>query len=107
MLSSDSDVASYRPLETVQAALVRRTRSGAAIGPGQALTLEEALRAHTISAAYALRMEDRIGSIEPGKLADLAVVDADLTSTPIDAIADCDIWLTMLGGDIVHEQAPV
>ena len=107
VLSSDSDVASYRPLETVQAALVRRTRSGAAIGPGQALTLEEALRAHTISAAYALWMEDRIGSIEPGKLADLAVVDADLTSTPIDAIADCDIWLTMLGGDIVHEQAPV
>jgi hypothetical protein len=107
VLSSDSDVASYRPLATVQAALVRKTRSGAAIGPGQALTLEEALRAHTISAAYALRMEDRIGSIEPGKLADLTVVDADLTSTPIDAIADCEIWLTMLGGDIMHEQAPI
>ena len=107
VLSSDSDVTSYRPLDTVQAAIDRRTRSGVAIGADQALTLEEALRAHTISAAYALRMDDRIGSIEPGKLADIVVVDADLNNTAIDEIAGCGIWLTMLGGVVLHGIDPV
>ena len=102
VLSSDSDVTSYRPLDTVQAAMARRTRSGVPIGASQALTLDESLRAHTISAAYALRLDDRIGSLEPGKLADVTVVDADLTSTPIDEISQASIWMTLLGGQVVH-----
>jgi predicted amidohydrolase YtcJ len=98
VLSSDSDVTSYRPLDTIGAAIQRRTRAGRDIGASESITLDEALRAHTISAAYALRMEDRLGSLETGKLADLAIVDGDLTTTPVDALASLGNWLTVIGG---------
>ena len=104
VLSSDSDVTSFRPLDTIRAAIERRTSSGAPIGVSQALTLEEALRAHTISAAYALRMEDRIGSIEVGKLADVTVVDGDLEGAPIEALSTFDSWLTLIDGRIEHAR---
>jgi predicted amidohydrolase YtcJ len=106
VLSSDSDVTSYRPMDTIRSAIDRRTRVGAAIGASQALTLEEALRAHTISAAYALRMEDRIGSIEVGKLADVIVVDGDLASTKVEEISSLRIWLTLLDGRVEHAEEP-
>jgi hypothetical protein len=106
VLSSDSDVTSYRPLHTIRSAIERRTSSGIPIGASQALTLEEALRAHTISAAHALRMEDRIGSIEVGKLADVVVVDGDLTSTKVEEISSLGIWLTLLDGRVEHAEDP-
>ena len=106
VLSSDSDVTSYRPLDTIRSAIGRRTRAGANIGASQALTLEEALRAHTITAAYALRMEDRIGSIEVGKLADVVVVDGHITDTNVEEISSLDIWLTVLAGRVEHAKDP-
>jgi predicted amidohydrolase YtcJ len=102
VLSSDSDVASYRPLDTIQAAVTRRTLSGAPIGADRALTVEQAVRAHTISAAYALFAEDSLGSIEAGKLADVTVIDGDLFATPSDEIGDLAVWMTVLDGRIVH-----
>ncbi|GAA3204027.1 amidohydrolase [Nonomuraea roseoviolacea subsp. carminata] len=105
VLSSDSFVSSLRPMETVANAVRRRTREGGPIGAEQAITLEEALRAHTLDAAYALRMEDRIGSLAPGKLADVAVLDADVRSLPAEALAGVDAWLTMLDGRVVHRSA--
>jgi predicted amidohydrolase YtcJ len=107
VLSSDSDVTSYRPLETIRNAIARRTVSGAEIGADQALTLEEAIRAHTISGAYALRMEDRIGSLEPGKLADVTVVDGDLEQTPVEEIGSLGVWMTMVGGLVRHAMNPL
>jgi predicted amidohydrolase YtcJ len=104
VLSSDSDVASYRPLETIQAAVTRRTMGGAPIGPGEALTVEEAVRAHTIMAAYALFAEREMGSIEAAKLADVAVIDGDLFATPRDEIRELEIWMTVLDGRIVHAR---
>jgi predicted amidohydrolase YtcJ len=106
VLSSDSDVTSFRPLDTIQASIERRTRSGDEIGAAEALRLEQALTAHTLVAAYALRMEDRIGSIEPGKLADITVIDGDLTATPVDELSSLGIWLTMLGGRVEHATDP-
>jgi predicted amidohydrolase YtcJ len=76
VLSSDSDVTSYRPLDTIGSAIARRTAGSPSVHPSA--HAREALRAHTISAAYALFMEDRIGSIEVGKLAD--VVGSTATS---------------------------
>ena len=100
VLSSDSDVASYRPLDTIQAAVSRTTMEGRPIGDDQALTVEEAVRAHTIDAAFSIRAEDRLGSIEAGKLADLVVIDGDPFSAP-DAIGEMEIWMTMLAGTTV------
>jgi len=99
VLSSDSFVASYRPLETIQAAVLRRTREGEPIGADQALTVEEAVHSYTVEAARSLGLEDRIGSLEPGKLADLVVLDGDLFTTPPERIAELPVWLTVVGGE--------
>ena len=61
MLSSHSFVTTYRPLHHISAAVNRRTRTGQAIGPDQALTVEEAIRGYTIDAARSFFAEDRLG----------------------------------------------
>jgi predicted amidohydrolase YtcJ len=101
VLSSDAFVSSLRPLDTISAAMTRRTRTDAPIGAEQRLTLDEALRAHTTDAAYSIGMDDRIGSLQPGKLADIAIVDGDLLSTPPERIGALGMWKTILGGEIV------
>jgi len=101
-LSSDADVTSFRPLETVANAVARVTMGGRPIGADQALTVEEAIRAHTIGAAHALFADDRLGSIEPGKYADLTVIDGDPFAVDPGEIRSLPIWMTVIGGDIVH-----
>ncbi|MBA3687551.1 MAG: amidohydrolase [Chloroflexi bacterium] len=101
-ISSDAFVQSYRPLDTIAAAMQRVTPSGFQVGPDQELTIEEALAAHTINAARAIHMEDRIGSIEVGKLADFAVLDGDLLATPAEDIRRIPIWMTVIGGEPLH-----
>jgi predicted amidohydrolase YtcJ len=63
------------------------------------------IRAFTINAAYSLNLEDRLGSIEPGKYADLIVIDRDLTVIPADQIAQTKVLLTLVGGKEVF-RAP-
>lgn len=104
-ISSDAFVQSYRPLDTIAAAMHRVTPNGVRIGPDQELTVEEALAAHTINAARALHLEDRIGSIEVGKLADFAVLDGDPLATPAEAIRGIPIWMTVVGGEVLHSAA--
>jgi predicted amidohydrolase YtcJ len=100
VLSSDAFVSSLRPLDTISAAMSRRTRSGTPIGEDHRMTLEEALRAHTIDAAVAISMEDRIGSLQPGKLADVTIVDGNLEATPPERIASLEMWMTILDGEV-------
>lgn len=104
VISSDSYVASLRPLDSIASAMLRRTRDGAEIGPDQALTLEEAVRAHTIDAAVALRMEDRIGSITPGKLADLTILDGNLFAMPVETISGMSTWMTVVDGSVAYRS---
>jgi predicted amidohydrolase YtcJ len=105
VLSSDSDVASFRPLDTIANAVRRTTASGAVMGEDQCLSVEEALRAHTADAAFALHRERDIGSIEVGKLADLVVVERDLVGLPPSRITDVPVWMTVLDGAIVHQAS--
>ena len=105
-ISSDAFVQSYRPLDTIAAAVHRVTPSGFKVGPDQELTVEEAVAAHTINAARALHMEDRIGSIEVGKLADFTVLDGDLLATPAEAIRALPVWMTVVGGEVLYSAAP-
>jgi predicted amidohydrolase YtcJ len=102
-ISSDAFVQSYRPLDTVSAATWRVTPDGTRAGARHELSIEEAIRAHTIDAARAIRMEDRVGSIEAGKLADVAVIDGDLLAAEPARIGELDTWLTILDGEIVHD----
>jgi predicted amidohydrolase YtcJ len=70
------------------------------IGDDQRMTLDEALRAHTIDAAVAIGMEDRIGSLQPGKFADITVIDGVLEATAPEQIASLGTWMTMLDGEV-------
>lgn len=68
----------------------------------QALSLHEALRGITVNAAYAMHQDDITGSLEPGKLADLIVLDQNLFQVPAEDISDTRVLMTMVGGEVVH-----
>ncbi|MGH3273760.1 MAG: amidohydrolase, partial [Streptosporangiaceae bacterium] len=102
VISSDSDVASYRPLDTIAAAMARTTHAGQDIGIDQRLSLEEALFAHTRDAAFAIGREDSLGSLRPGHYADLVILDGDLRRVPPAALADLPVAATMIDGEFAH-----
>jgi predicted amidohydrolase YtcJ len=76
---------------------------GDQVNPGQHLTRAEAIRLFTRNNSWFLRMEDKIGSIEPGKLADLAVLDRDYFAVPDADIKKIRSVLTIVDGKIVHD----
>jgi predicted amidohydrolase YtcJ len=80
---------------------------GQQVNPGEQLTREDALRYRTRESSWFLRMEDRIGSIEPGKLADLVALDRDYFSVPDVEIKKIRSVLTVVDGRIVHESEGV
>jgi predicted amidohydrolase YtcJ len=98
VISSDSDVTTYRPLVTIAHAMQRRTLSGRVVGERHRLSLDEALFAHTIDAAYAVGLEHRIGSLEPGKAADLTWLASDLRALDASEIVAVDVVATYLDG---------
>ena len=104
MISSDSDVSSYRPLTTIANAMRRATRAGVVLGDRHRLSLEQALLAHTADAAYAVCLEHRVGTLEPGKAADLVVLSDDLRRLAPEEIAEVPVGRTMIGGETVFER---
>jgi len=83
--------------------LARQTQQGAEIWPEEKLTREQAIRFYTINNAYLSFDETKKGSLEPGKLADLIMVDTDLLKCPVDAVRQTKVVLTVVGGKIVWE----
>lgn len=102
---SDAMVVSYDPFLTMWWMVTRKTvTTEDALGPEQAISIEDALRLYTIGSATTMFWEDKIGSIEKGKLADLAVLDRDILTVPNDEIKDIRVLMTMLGGTVVYEE---
>jgi predicted amidohydrolase YtcJ len=104
---SDWFVAPPTPLEGIYAAVTRRTLDGARPGgwvPAQRISVEDALRAYTAGAAYAEFMEGQKGTIARGMLADLALIDRDLTRVAPETIRDARVVLTVVGGRVVYER---
>lgn len=101
---SDSPICHADPLRAIQAMVTRRSDSGACLGPGEAVSLWEALRAYTWLGAYAGREEGLKGSLAVGKLADLCLLDRDLFAAPPEEIAQAKVTTTILGGKIVHGE---
>jgi len=104
---SDWPVAPLDPLLGLDAAVNRRTLDGKHPGgwfPEQKVTLAQAIRAYTLDAAYAAFLDDRTGSLTPGKYADLVVLDMDLFAVPADRIKGAKVDLTMLAGRVVYER---
>lgn len=102
--SSDSPVSSFLPLEGVQAAVMRRDPEGDVIGPGQQISVTEALQMYTSGGAYVSFEERQKGSLVPGKLADLVVLDRDPFQTPFDELATIQVEMTVVGGEIVYQK---
>lgn len=104
---SDWFVAPPDPIMGIYAAVTRRTLDEARPQgwvPEQKITVEEALRAYTVGSAYASFEEGVKGSLEPGKVADLAIIDRDLTQIPPETIREAKVVLTIVGGKIVFDR---
>lgn len=97
-LHADSPMYPPEPFRLMRTAVTRRTRLGETIAPGQAISAEQALRAITIDAAWQLFAEDRVGSIEVGKLADFTLVDRNPLDVAPDDLDQLKINATWLGG---------
>ncbi|MEX2227677.1 MAG: amidohydrolase [Dehalococcoidia bacterium] len=101
---NDGGVTRIEPLRNMQVAVTRRSRSGRSLAPEECVSVEEAIRAQTIDAAYQLFMDDIVGSVEVGKYADLVVLSRDITSVPVEQIADVEVVATLLAGQVVSGE---
>ena len=97
-IHSDAPVTPLDPLFTAWCAVNRQTASGRILGPNERIDVEDALRAITLGAAFTLRLDHLVGSIEPGKYADFAVLDDDPTTVPVEALKDVPVWGTVIDG---------
>ena len=105
MGSDGTIVATYNPFHTIWEYTAGKVFPDIVkLQPDDVITREEALIAHTRSNAYLLHMEDKLGTLEAGKLADLVVLDRDYLTVPIDEIYTLEPVLTMVGGAVVFEQ---
>jgi len=100
-------VASYNPFTALSWSLVdSKIDGGVQRGPQQVPTRVDALRAYTIGSAWFSFDENKRGSLEPGKVADLAVLSKDYMTVPADQIDSIESLLTMVGGKIVYAAGP-
>ncbi len=97
---SDMPMAPAKPMQLVWAAVNRNTAEGPVAGPQHKVSVDTALKAITIDAAYSIRMEGRVGSIEVGKDANLTVLDKSPYDVPPSALKDVRVWGTMLEGRV-------
>ena len=106
-LGSDWYVAPADPLAGIYAAVTRRTLDGRNPGgwvPEQRITVEQALRGYTSEGAYASFEEDRKGMLKPGMLADMVLIDRDLTAIAPETIRDAKVLKTIVGGQVVYTK---
>lgn len=102
---SDAPITQLNPLFTAWCAVQRKTSSGRVLGSGECISVADALRAITIGAAYTLKMDHLVGSIEVGKFADFAVLEEDPLEINPDNLKDLPVWGTVLGGRVFQSPA--
>jgi predicted amidohydrolase YtcJ len=100
---TDYPINTLNPFINMYIMVTRKDMNGAVYGADQAVTREEALRLYTSSAAYYSFSEDATGSIEPGKLADLAILSDDPLTVSESALKDITVLRTIVGGRTVFE----
>ena len=106
---SDYPVTPFPARYGLWSSVVRKTLNGVyglqPFGTAESVDIHVALKSYTIWAAHQLFLEDRVGSLEPGKDADIAVWDRDLYSIPSDDLKNLKCELTLLRGKVVHHDA--
>ena len=81
-------------------------RTGGSYVPEERISVGDALSAYTLGSARAAFFDDRVGTLEVGKLADLAVLSQDIFVVPSQSIAATRVLMTMVGGRVVYRQDP-
>lgn len=99
-IHSDAPVTPLGPLFTAWCAVNRITASGRIQGEGEKISVEQALYAITMGAAYTLHLDGEVGSIEVGKRADFAVLEEDPAEVAPEALKDVAVWGTVQGGRV-------
>jgi len=98
---SDCPVAPPNPLHGIYTAVCRKTESGKPVLPDERIPSVDALRMYTLHAARAMGKETAIGSITPGKFADIAVLSDDPLKVPADNVKDIEVDMTLINGEVV------
>jgi hypothetical protein len=101
---TDAPVTPFNPFIAMWGDVTRGTVAAGVLGKDQAVTPLESLRMHTIWSARGLMMDDRIGSIEIGKYADLAVVSDDVLAIDPEKLKDVQAEMTILSGKVVYQR---
>jgi predicted amidohydrolase YtcJ len=96
-------IAPLNPWSHIAYAVTGLDSFGNQVNAGQQLTRAEVLKIFTYGNSWFLRMEDKIGTLETGKLADLVVLDRDYLTIPADQIKDIKPVMTVVGGKVVYE----
>jgi len=94
----------WSPWLGIATAVTRQLESGKVLVPEECLTREQALRLYTINNAYLHHEEKEKGTLEPGKLADLIIIDRDYLTCPAEQIAETRVLTTVVGGQVVYER---
>jgi len=101
----DRPLAEYTNLgyfQVLHSAITKKNREGKVLAPQEAITREEALKSATLWGGFGVLREKMLGSLEPGKWADLLVLDRDYLTVPVDDIPKIHVLMTMVGGTPVH-----
>ncbi len=101
---TDVPVEDVDPIFCFYATVSRKLKDGSVFYPDQRMTREEALRSYTINAAYAAFQEDILGSLTPGKLADITVLSKDIMTVPEDEILTTEVMYTIVGGKVLFQK---
>jgi len=101
-LHNDPPVTPEEPLRNISVAATRVAPSGRVLAPEERLTVDQAIRAQTLDAAYQMFSDDAVGSLEVGKYADLVVLSADPRAVAPEDIADLEVRATFLAGRQVY-----
>lgn len=103
VFGSDWPVVTLNPFAGIDSAVNAKTLAGEVWLPSHSLAVEEALRAYTVSPPKAIHRDDRLGTIEVGKYADLIVLDDDPFTIPKDRLAKVRVAQTIVGGKVVFD----
>ncbi len=101
---TDVPVEDVDPIACFYATVTRKLKDGTIFYPDQRMTREEALRSYTINCAYASFQEDILGSLTPGKLADITVLSKDIMTIPDDEILRTEVLYTIVGGKVLYQK---
>lgn len=101
---SDAPITTANPFVGMYMAQERVTKKGTPFGQEQRVTLHDAIKMYTINAAYASKEEDIKGSIEIGKLADLAILNTSILDRPAEDLLNVEVEMTVLDGEIVYSK---